>query len=223
LVDQFQTIRISSLESRRKIFPAAATILTAMLEATPSPRPAEPTTGPIDWATALATHDRWLRTAVLARLGERQAVEEVMQNVALAAVAQRAPLAEPAKVASWLYRLAVTKVLLYRRECGRRHKLVGRYALSGHQADRNGHAPDPLDWLLLDERQKLVRAALRHLPGRDAEILLLKYTEDLSYRELAEHLGIAESAVESRLHRARHRLRLILAGDASTKETEARK
>jgi DNA-directed RNA polymerase specialized sigma24 family protein len=45
--------------------------------------------GTIDWSAKLAEHDRWLRTMVLARLGERQAVDDVMQEVALAAVAQR--------------------------------------------------------------------------------------------------------------------------------------
>ena len=48
---------------------------------------------------------------------------------------------------------------------------------------------------------------MARLPRRDAEILLLKYTESWSYRRLAQHLGITESAVEARLHRARNRLR----------------
>ncbi|MFH1268527.1 MAG: sigma-70 region 4 domain-containing protein, partial [Planctomycetota bacterium] len=56
-----------------------------------------------------------------------------------------------------------------------------------------------------------VRTALERLPGRDAEILLLKYTEDWSYRELAERLGISRSAVQARLHRARKRMRTELA------------
>jgi RNA polymerase sigma factor (sigma-70 family) len=59
----------------------------------------------------------------------------------------------------------------------------------------------------LDERRGLVREALARLSRRDAEILLLKYTEDWSYRDLASHIGISESAVEARLHRARKRLR----------------
>jgi RNA polymerase sigma-70 factor (ECF subfamily) len=54
--------------------------------------------------------------------------------------------------------------------------------------------------------------ALRVLPRRDSEILLLKYTEQWSYQELAIHLGISHSAVEARLHRARQRLREILIG-----------
>jgi RNA polymerase sigma-70 factor (ECF subfamily) len=166
----------------------------------------------IDWAATLAEHDRWLRTVVLARLGERQAVDEVMQEVALAAVAQRAPLHDLARVGAWLYRLAVRQALLYRRRRGRQHRLLDRYA--GTHASASGAAPlpDPLDGLLRVERQAQVRAALERLPRRDAEILLLKYTEDWSYRELATQLGIGESAVEARLHRARSRLRAALTG-----------
>ena len=161
----------------------------------------------IDWATALARHDRWLRTVVLARLGERQAVDEVMQEVSLAAVAQAAPLADPSKLGAWLYRLAVRQVLLYRRGRGRHRKLAGRYARrveSGH-GPAAGSGPDPLGWLLADERADLVRRALARLPPRDAEVLSLKYTEHWSYRELAAHLGVSEAAVEARLHRARAR------------------
>src|SRR5688500_17113063 len=84
-------------------------------------------TAAIDWPAALAAHDRWLRTVVLSRLGEPQAVDEVMQEVSLAAVAQRAPLQDGEKVAPWLYRLAVVQSLLYRRKRGRQKKLADRY------------------------------------------------------------------------------------------------
>ena len=53
--------------------------------------------------------------------------------------------------------------------------------------------------------------ALELLPRRDAEILMLKYTENWSYRELAENLGISQTAVQARLHRARQKLREELA------------
>src|SRR5947209_4028145 len=167
---------------------------------------------PVDWAAKLAEHDRWLRTIVLARLGERQAVDEVMQEVALAAVAQQVPLSDLARVGAWLYRLAVRQALLYRRRHGRQRKLVGAFAAS-HAGERgSSHSSDPLDLLLRDERKALVREALGRLPRRDREILLLKYTEDWSYRELAGHLGVSESAVEARLHRARQRLRQAMIG-----------
>ena len=176
-------------------------------DATPKPVGLE-----VDWAVKLAEHDRWLRTIVLARLGERQAVDDVMQEVALAAVAQRAPLTDLARVGAWLYRLAMRQALLYRRRHGRQRKLVG--TLAANQAGELcvSRTPNPLDLLLRDERTLLVREAVERLPRRDREILLLKYTEDWSYRELAQHLGVSESAVEARLHRARQRLRQAVAG-----------
>ncbi|MEX0714029.1 MAG: sigma-70 family RNA polymerase sigma factor [Pirellulales bacterium] len=166
---------------------------------------------PIDWRAALARHDRWLRTVVLARLGEPQAVDEVMQEVSLAAVEQRSPLADPAKVAPWLYRLAVTQALLYRRRLGRWRKLTDGYARRVRPSEADSRTNDPLDWLLADERRTLVRTALGRLARRDAEILLLKYTEDWSYHQIADHLGIGHSAVEARLYKARKRLRCALA------------
>lgn len=161
----------------------------------------------LDWQALLAEHDRWLRTIVYARVGEAQAVDEVMQEVALAAVRQKAPLADPAKVAPWLYRLAVRQSLLYRRKQGRQRKLTDSYARQIPSGGPDVQQSDPLGWLLADERRKLVRLALARLPKRDAEILLLKYAEDWSYLELAERMGTSSSAIQARLHRARNRLR----------------
>ena len=167
--------------------------------------------GAIDWPRVLAEHERWLRTVVIARLGEPQAADEVMQELALAVLRQSAPLTNPAKLAPWLYRLAVTQALLYRRRRGRGRKLTDRYAHRCRPTEKDTRDIDPLAWLLADERRRAIRHALARLPTRDAEILLLKYTEDWSYHDLASYLGISHSAVETRLHRARTRLRVELA------------
>lgn len=165
----------------------------------------------IDWQTTLANHERWLRKVVLARVGESGAVDEVMQEVALAAIEQQAPIADVAKIAPWLYRVAVMQSLVYRRRQGRRRKLAQRYAEREQPMEHDGRVLDPLGWLLAGERQQLVRRAMARLPGRDVEILLLKYTENWSYEQLAQHTGASESAIESRLYRARCRLRKELA------------
>lgn len=182
-----------------------------MTDATPRGPGNGPNTPPtIDWHTALAQHNRWLRTVAFARLRDREAVDEVMQEVALAAVRQAAPLKDPAKVAPWLYRLTVRQVLHYRRKCGRRRNLADRYAQRFQPTENDTREREPLDWLLADERRRLVREALERLPRRDAEILLLKYAENWSYHQMAAHLGISHSAIEARLHRARKRLRTQL-------------
>lgn len=159
---------------------------------------------------ALAEHGRWLRTVMAARGVERDALDEVQQAVASAAFSGAAALRDATRTAPWLYRIAVTQALVHRRGAGRRRKLVARFAESG-AAPAEAIDDDPLAWLLAKEQEQLVRRALAALPRRDAEILLLKYTEDWTYRQLAELLGASESAVEARLHRARGRLRTTLA------------
>jgi RNA polymerase sigma-70 factor (ECF subfamily) len=174
------------------------------MTAASSPPDAAP--GPVDWAAALAERRRWLRTVLLARLSDRQAVEEVLQEVALAAVRRGPERLTESGVSAWLYRVAVRQALLERRRTARAGRRVAEYARRNEATHRNG-AGDPLRWLLAGEEAVLVREALLRLTSRDRELLLLKYTEDWSCKELAAHLGIRVTTVETRLFRARDRLR----------------
>lgn len=148
---------------------------------------------------------------MLARSGDPQAVDEIMQEVALGMIKTADPPTSRNTTAPWFYRVAVLQSLLYRRRMGRRRRLENRFAEFDRPTRNDARELDPLEWLLADERRELIRIAVQKLHRKDAEILLLKYTEDWSYRRLAEQLGIGEGAVESRLHRARKRLRTELA------------
>jgi RNA polymerase sigma factor (sigma-70 family) len=157
----------------------------------------------------LARHARWLRTVLLARSGEPAVVDELFQELAVAVLRKPPVQVRDVQHPAWLYGVAVRIAILHRRRQGRRRKFIARL--------QSGFSPavtasvDPLGWLLADERQRLVRQALARLSPKDRELLLLKYTEDWSYLEIAEHLGLSTSAVEARLHRARARLRAELA------------
>lgn len=170
----------------------------------------------------LARNERWLRTVVVARSGDPGAVDEIVQEVALAAVRTENVPAEDERLAPWLYRVAVRQSLLHRRRIGRRRRLNNGFSRNG--ATDESREPDPLDWLLRDERREQVRVAIDRLSHRDAEMLLLKYTEDWDYRRIAAHTGATVAAVESRLHRARARLRRELAAlhVVDSTENEAR-
>ena len=167
--------------------------------------------GKIDWQAELDQHHRWLKSIVFARLGEPAAVDDVMQEIAMAAVRQSAPINDATKVGPWLYRLAVRQTLLYRRKMGRKRKLTRRYAerFRPTEVERSTEC-NPVQWLLADERQALVRAAVEQLRPSDTQILMLKYYENWNYHKIAAHLGVSHSAVEARLHRARGRLRQLL-------------
>lgn len=64
-----------------------------------------------------------------------------------------------------------------------------------------------------NELHRRVRAALDRLGSRDREVLVLRYLEQLSVKEIAVVLEISESAVKTRHFRALHRLRNLLGDD----------
>ena len=163
----------------------------------------------IDWAQALESNRGWLATVVHARLADHQAAEDVLQEVALAAIRQSSKPTDPSKVAPWLYRIALRKVINHHRSSGRRRKLVDGAIASGQAAEKNSEYT-PGEWLMQVEAKQNFTEALNRLEPQDRQILMLKYTEGWGYQELAEHLGITIKTVEYRLVKARRALRALL-------------
>jgi RNA polymerase sigma factor (sigma-70 family) len=157
---------------------------------------------------AFPEHQAWLRTTLLARLGNVDEVEEVMQEVAIAAANQSAKREPVDRVAPWLYRVALRQML--RRKAGRRKRLVEKAAQQLPITETENKTRDPLEWLIRVERQKEVRRAMTMMSERDRQLLMLKYVDGLSYGEIAARIGVTASSVQSRLHRARGLLRARL-------------
>ena len=82
--------------------------------------------GPIDWTSAIERHSGWLRTVLRCRTGDGQAVEDLLQDVVLAALTQNSRPTDPGKVAPWLYRVAVRQAIQHRRKLGRRRRRTER-------------------------------------------------------------------------------------------------
>jgi len=61
------------------------------------------------------------------------------------------------------------------------------------------------------EREEQIRQAVMALPDASRSVLVLREYEGLSYREIADVLGIPIGTVMSRLNYARNRLRAVLA------------
>jgi RNA polymerase sigma-70 factor (ECF subfamily) len=63
------------------------------------------------------------------------------------------------------------------------------------------------------DRYRSLQEAIMELPETYSVPLILRYTEEMSYAEIAESLGITTSAVKSRLFRARNMLGEKLEGE----------
>jgi RNA polymerase sigma-70 factor (ECF subfamily) len=83
-------------------------------------------------------------------------------------------------------------------------------ALPEGHGETPSRAADPLEGVLEVEAREVLGAALERLPAEQRAVFVLRSQEELSYREIAEALGISEGTVMSRLFRARQRLREAL-------------
>jgi RNA polymerase sigma-70 factor (ECF subfamily) len=184
---------------------------------------------PADPHEALRLHGTWLRAVAIARLRGLEGADDVMQDVAMAAIRNWETLRTAANAKPWLYRLTVRAALMHRRTLGRARKRIkeaidtytARHGVSEAPRTRDladadmpgtwGGGGDPLASILAVERHTYLRMAISKLPVKDMEMLLLKHVDDCSYHEIAERLGVTAGVVQMRLFRARQKLREILA------------
>jgi len=107
---------------------------------------------------------------------------------------------------TWIYRLVVNACLDHRRRGWRLMPLLDDFA-----GTLQAPAVSSLDDLLRNERGEKVRAAIERLAPDLRIVIVLRYTEGLSYDEIAEVLGCALGTVASRLNRAHKKLERWLA------------
>jgi RNA polymerase sigma-70 factor (ECF subfamily) len=67
--------------------------------------------------------------------------------------------------------------------------------------------------LISESERKRVHGALKKLPEFYREVLIMRELNDLSYREIADAVGVSIGTVMSRLSRGRARMRTLLADD----------
>jgi RNA polymerase sigma-70 factor (ECF subfamily) len=93
-----------------------------------------------------------------------------------------------------------------------RHKSVREQTLPFDEElhDPQQAAADPEASLLQKERTGLLRQALAELSPDLREVLVLRELEELSYREIANVVGVPIGTVMSRLSRGRKRLQQVL-------------
>ncbi len=159
----------------------------------------------IGWFEELRASQSWLTRVIHARLPNAHAVEDVLQDLATAAPKWPTSLDGTEAIKRWLYSVAVKQAATHWRTISRNEKKLTQYS---EQTQRIIAAETcPLESLIASENAELVRAALTHLSDRQREVLLLKYFENWSCRQIAERCGLEESTVKRHLVNARQSLR----------------
>jgi RNA polymerase sigma-70 factor, ECF subfamily len=138
-------------------------------------------------------------TSMLARLtGDRAQSEEIAADVFCKISRRPALLPDRRELTAWVYRVATNAGLDALRSNSRRRR---REQEAGIETLRVASRGGALDNILREERCARVRAVLAELKPRDAQMLLMR-SSGLSYRELADAIGIAAASVGTLLARA---------------------
>ena len=104
---------------------------------------------------------------------------------------------------AWLYTIARNAVTDRRRRDRPTVELDNAYGLAAEGPTAHDHA-------VLGEEVDALRGAVKHLTGEQQEVLVLRFVEDMSSREVANILGKNEGAIRALQFRALGRLRKIL-------------
>jgi len=143
-------------------------------------------------------------------LGSASASGDVVQDAFLRAWTKLRDLDDPDRFAAWLCGIVRNAALDALRRL-RRENARTEHAPALEPADPR---EDGIPGLSLDraEDRCAVRRAIDELDDVSRSVVLLKYYEGLSSKEIGLRLGLAATAVDMRLSRARRRLAELLAG-----------
>jgi RNA polymerase sigma-70 factor (ECF subfamily) len=165
-----------------------------------------------EFARLVDAYSGLLHRLALKMLGNEPDAEDVLQNTFLKAFQHIGEFEGRSSLSTWLYRIASNEALMLLRK--RRPETTFTDTASEDEEDNNIDPVQFTDWCCLPEEKFLTtesRAALdravQHLPETLRIVFILRDIENLSIQEASQALGLSETAVKTRLLRARLRLR----------------
>ncbi len=175
-----------------------------------------------EWATLVAAvaerHDREAFARLfdhftpriesyLSRLGADSATAEEISQEVMLTLWRKAGLFDPAKssVTTWLYRIARNR----RIDAARRDRVdyLDPMDMALDEAAEDAGLDNAMD---MQQREEVLRAAIRELPEEQLSLVRLAFFESLSHSSIADRTGLPLGTVKSRIRLAFARLRRTL-------------
>lgn len=148
----------------------------------------------------------------LKMLGHEQDAEDVLQNTFLKALQYIGGFEGRSSLSTWLYRIAANEALMLLRK---KRPEIEMTDTEPEDEDLSDYVPTQfVDWCCLPEDEMLTAEArmqldraIQILPGKLRIVFLLRDIEGLSIQETSQALNLSETAIKTRLLRARLKLR----------------
>ena len=164
-----------------------------------------------EFARLVETYSGKIYRLAMKMLNHTQDAEDVLQETFMKAYRGLKTFDGRARLSTWLFRIATNEALMVLR---RQRPDVFSIDEPVENEEGEQEPVQIVDWCCMPERELMSREARKHLdqavdklPHSLRVVFLLRDIEDLSTQETADVLGLSETAVKTRLSRARMRLR----------------
>ena len=159
------------------------------------------------FTSLIRSYERVALSVAYGVLGDAAAAGDVTQDAFVRAWERLEDLREPERFGTWLCGIVRNMAVDYLR----RRKPTA--ALGGDEpAEAERWTLDPVNEIGRRERHAQIAAAIASLDEVSRPVVVLRYYEGLSSKQIGDLLEISPSAVDMRLSRARKQLRVLLGG-----------
>jgi RNA polymerase sigma-70 factor (ECF subfamily) len=159
------------------------------------------------FADLVRAHDRELRSLAFRLLGDRDLMDDALQEAYLRAYRALPSFREEASTATWLHRITYNVCLDRLRDRKRTVQHLGSVRSPEGMAERGLEPRSADDPAAAAERKDALGIALAGLPPDQRAAVLLVDAMGYDYGTAANILGVKEGTIASRLHNARALLR----------------
>jgi RNA polymerase sigma-70 factor (ECF subfamily) len=141
---------------------------------------------------------------------DRTIADDLAQEVFIKAYVSLTRFQARSEFGTWLYRIAVNHAKDFLRKNKSRRKEISIEDVGEQTLTAENKSPEEIR--VEEGRRQIVQAALARLPEKYRVILTLRDIDGLSYEDISRILKLSLGTVDSRLHRARRKLREKLTG-----------
>ncbi|MBB3208976.1 RNA polymerase sigma-70 factor (ECF subfamily) [Rhodopirellula rubra] len=149
------------------------------------------------------TNERRIRAFLFTLLGDRDSVDEVMQNVSTVLWKKFNELEDPTGFLKWAYVIARFEVLAYRRRLARDRFVLDEDLITTLAEEYTGDN-ESLD---IEERIRYLSDCLTRLEGNDRHLLIAAYASGTPINRVAEKHSLPVNRLYKLLGRLRRRLK----------------
>ena len=165
---------------------------------------------PVAWRRLFRATRPRVVALVRRHVDEPAAIDDVVQEVFVAAFGGLRRFRGQASVETWLHRIAINTAYSWRM---RRHRRRRHDSEVPRWSPAAATAPD--EWLYARQLQRCFEGALAQMPAEHREAFAAHRMEGRSLRRLSRELGVAISPLSYRASRAELRMRSVLTAAAT--------